>query len=148
MNEINLLKDISGKKEELMKLIDYHIDTNNQIYLICEYIEGTTLLDYLYNNGNINEYQAKKIIFDIINGVNYLHVNKILHRDLKLENIIMIYDKNGIYSSIKIIDLGLSEKINGYSNKYAGTPNYMPPEVFKNLKYDFKFDVFSIGVIF
>jgi len=48
---------------------------------------------------------------------------------------------------VKIIDLGLGTKLMGMGYGFFGTPTYMPPEVFKKTGYDFKFDVFSIGVI-
>jgi len=115
---------------------------------VCEFVEGDEILSILEKKGAINEVDAKSIIHKVILGVKHMHEHKIIHRDLKLENIIVKYNKTTKQlDSIKIIDLGLGLKIDKKAKGFFGTPNYMPPEVFNKLEYDYKFDVFSIGVI-
>lgn len=75
-----------------------------------------------------------------------MHVNGFVHRDLKLENI-MLRDK-GTWD-IKLVDFGFAEPINDKELvSKAGTPGYIPPEIFKLNPYTAKGDVFSVGVIF
>jgi serine/threonine protein kinase len=78
--------------------------------------------------------------------IRLINRNNIVHRDLKLENI-MLAEKNTL--EIKLVDFGFAELINERELvSKAGTPGYIPPEVFKMMPYTAKGDVFSIGVIF
>jgi len=103
-------------------------------------------LEYLAEYGCMYEEEAKNVIFNVIIGTSHMHSINIIHRDLKLENI-LIHKQNSKIDKVKIIDLGLGTKIFGETSGFFGTPNYMPPEVFQKSTYDYKFDVFSIGVI-
>jgi len=71
--------------------------------------------------GALKENVAKKIIFSIMIGVSHMHAKNIIHRDLKLENILV--QKDSDYESVKIIDLGLSIKTTGETKGFFGTPN-------------------------
>lgn len=77
----------------------------------------------------------------IINAIVYIHSNNIVHRDLKLENVLM-NDKNDIHS-IKIIDFGLSSKISNDNilHSTCGTPIFMAPEIFVNIMYTKSVDI-------
>ena len=76
--------------------------------------------------------------------------NKIIHRDLKLENILIKYEDNNKYI-IKIADYGSSKRLNSLSKNYCnskvGTLIYMAPEILKGEKHNYKCDLWSIGVI-
>jgi len=128
-----------------MGLNEYQIVDNN-LYLVCEYFEGQEILEIIEKEGKLKENDAKTIIYSVMIGISHLHTKNIIHRDLKLENVLVRRDKGQI-EQVKIIDLGLSIKIEGEIKGFFGTPNYMPPEAFSKRGYDFKFDVFSIGVI-
>jgi len=93
-------------------------------------VEGKELLEILDIKGALNEELAKSIIFKVVTGASHLHSKNIVHRDLKLENILVSFDGNNNLRSVKIIDLGLGTKIYGEAKGFFGTPNYMPPEVF------------------
>jgi hypothetical protein len=105
----------------------------------------------------IGYYLASSLFIEILNGVQYLHEKNIIHRDLKPLNILLketkIYNYNtGSRSTyIKIADFGLSV-LHKYSEQShtidKGTPKYMAPEVINNNKYDFKADIYSLGIIF
>lgn len=121
-------------------------------------------LNQNYNNGMtlIGAYLATEIFFEILKGINYLHSQKpapVLHRDLKLSNILITNGENGHF--IKICDFGLatinkientdaadieSFDINLKHTQNLGTPIYMAPEVLLG-KYDTSADMFSLGVI-
>lgn len=79
-----------------------------------------------------------------------MHEKNILHRDLKLENIMVTFNDDNEIETLKIIDLGLSYKFDDNNMKtkgMIGTLHYMPPEVFWKKEYDYKYDVYSMGVI-
>ena len=77
--------------------------------------------------------------------------NKIIHRDLKLENILIKYEDNNNKYKIKIADYGNSKRLDSLSkincNSKVGTLMYMAPEILNGKKYNYKCDLWSIGVI-
>ena len=93
--------------------------------------------------------QAQKFMFclDISEGLNYLHSKSFIHRDLKLENILLIGDLDkGV--SAKIADFGLTREVVYYMTNMIGTTMYMAPELAENKpKYDFKVDIYSFTVL-
>jgi len=144
-NEINILKQLDS--EYIMKLYE-EIDTPNYLYLVLEYINGIPLIDILKNekNGYLSEKRAINLMKQIIKGIIYLHDKNIYHRDIKLENILVM--KNDI---IKIIDFGFAVKCNrdSYQKLFCGTPSYMAPELLSKEKYiPYYSDIWSLGVLF
>lgn len=144
-NEINILKQLDN--EYIMKLYE-EIDTPNYLYLVLEYINGIPLIDILKNekSGYLSQKRAIKLMVQIIKGITYLHDKNIYHRDIKLENILVM--KN---DTIKIIDFGFSVKCNkdSYQKLFCGTPSYMAPELLNKEKYiPYYSDIWSLGVLF
>ena len=99
-NEINILKQIDN--ENVMKLYEV-IDTQSNLYLVLEYINGINLLEIIKNEKlhYLAESRAKKIFLKVVLGICHCHKINIYHRDIKLENILVLKD-----DSIKIIDFG------------------------------------------
>jgi serine/threonine protein kinase len=89
-----------------------------------------------------------ELFIEILEGVKYLHGQNIIHRDLKLDNILIHNGRNNTF--VKIADFGLAKglQIGGSNTIDRGTPGYMAPEVLKSSKYDIKADIYSLGVIF
>ena len=139
MNEVKFLK--------LMKhpyIMSYYglFETVNHIVIVLEYINGTTLLDY-FNEGRINEFEAQKIFRQIAYALFYLHETcNIVHRDLKLENIMY----SSIDHRIKIIDFGVSSDSSEMSTQ-CGSFQYCAPEIIKNNVYTNSVDIWSAGVM-
>jgi len=95
---------------------------------------------------------AMTVFKKILIGLGHMHKNQFIHRDMKLENVFVCFnDKTKIQTDsvtdVKIVDLGFGAKIWSSVSGFMGTPNYIPPEVFDHKPYDFKFDIFSSGVI-
>ena len=133
-----------------------HFDTieidNNSFCTVLEYCSGPDLATYLQRNKFIQEKEARIIITQILEGLEYLNKlpNKIIHYDLKPENIIF----NNMEA--KISDFGLAKIIESNTDKVqltsqgVGTYWYLPPECFeekKNVNISSKVDIWSIGVI-
>jgi serine/threonine protein kinase len=101
-----------------------------------------TLKSYLLNN-NFSLEEKKNICKEIVNGLINIHDNEILHRDLKLTNILV--DSN---NTIKITDFGLAVSIYDVDKEEVGTYGYIAPEIFDGEDYTFKSDLYSLGIIF
>ena len=143
--EIDILKVC--QHPNIIKLYDI-IETATMIDIIMEYCPGDNLYYYLLKrNFIISEEEMVKIIHKISTAVFTMHNLGIVHRDLKLSNIVMTDTTS--FADIRILDFGLS-KILGPGekcNESYGTPGYAAPEVIRQNKYDFKADIWSIGVI-
>ena len=103
---------------------------------MLEYMAGKDLFDYIAKRDYVlPEERAKSIMFHIIQGVHYLHSFGIVHRDLKLENIMMSDQKE--QASPKIVDFGLSKIVIPNEKMFdsCGTPAYVAPEVLNKRGY-------------
>lgn len=121
------------------------VPMTNHYYMLFEYVEGGQLLDYIVSHGSLNEKYARKFARGIALALDYCHRNNVVHRDLKIENI-MINQKG----DIKIIDFGLS---NLYMPKhllktYCGSLYFAAPELLSAKPYTGpEVDVWSFGVV-
>ena len=112
--------------------------------IIMEYISGGNLQNFVKKRRKLCEKTAKILFRQIIQGIRYIHSRGIVHRDIKLENILL--DLNNI---IKICDFGVGKLIkpNTILKDQCGTPVYMAPEILKGNGYKgFPVDVWSAGV--
>ena len=139
--EIQLMKRLNHKN--IIKLYDTH-ENDKYIYIIMEFCKYGDLRQFI-NKKPLNEYKTQIIMRQIINGLEYLYNNKVFHRDLKPQNILV--SNNCI---VKITDFGLAKEYeeNILSDTICGSPIYMAPEILQNNKYDNKADIWSLGVIF
>lgn len=166
INEIELLKQCNHPN--IVKLEGIK-ESQNHYYLIMEYMNGRALSDCLkiymerYKKAFPEEI-VQYLMNQIIDGLNYLHKQKIIHRDLKLDNIMVNFDSdqdrqnlNMLKAKIKIIDFDFATKLSADKKNLAftaiGTANYMDPIILNkylkrkniNLGYDEKVDIWSIG---
>jgi len=139
-------------------ILKYHEVCSNpkSTTIVMEYAAGGELFDAINHDlkhGNLCEKVAKIYFYQIVHCVQYLHSNKVCHRDLKLENILLTkFEEIG---RIKVADFGLSKTwvpLDDPLRSYVGTPVYMAPEIVrldhgsKNC-YSYKIDCWSLGVI-
>ena len=131
----------------VVRLLD-HLENEDYIFIVMEYIEGGTLGQYLKKkNFNFSERQASTIMSQLASGVKYLHKYGIVHRDLKPDNI-MITQQND-FGVIKIMDFGLSKIVSTQETMVDGygTLSYVAPEVLLRTPYNKEVDIWSMGVI-
>ena len=145
--EIEIMKSIDNIF--CVTIYDYYID-DDTIIIVMEYCEMGTLLGLLTSNYPLNTKQVVVIMTEIAFAIASLHSHGIIHRDIKLENILL--DRNG---HVRISDFGFSRKMLTEKEKklnslmtICGSPNYASPEMIKRLLYNEKTDVWSIGVVF
>ena len=145
-NSIFRENEISTKFNHINIVYVYNIiDDIENYYIIMEYCKGGELYDYLLKNKLLNESEASLFFYQIINGVEYIHLKGFSHRDLKLENILLTEGK-----LLKIIDFGLSHEYdeNSLLRTKCGSPSYSSPELIKGDEYDgFKIDIWCCGII-
>lgn len=104
------------------------IETDNQVHLIMELSSSIPLNDYMKmkKNKRVSEDEAKIIIKQLSDALRYCHRKCVVHRDIKLENVLV--DKNRV---VKLVDFGFAVVVPpGHSlNIFCGTPSYMAPEI-------------------
>jgi len=133
-----------------VKYYEYFKDENN--FVIIMELCDNNLLELLLKKGNegfcIEE--IYEIMKQLNNGLKIMREYKIIFRDLKLENILIKYKDNNKYI-IKLADYGISKRINSLSKNYcntnAGTLEYIAPEILKGENYNYKCDLWSIGIM-
>ena len=121
------------------------IDTASKVYIIMEYAPCGSLLDYVRGRKRVGEPEARKFLAQTLAGLRFCHANNIIHRDMKLENLLLDDDLN-----IKIIDFGLSAMVvpGKRLRVHCGSPSYAAPEIVSRREYDGPpVDVWSLGVV-
>ncbi|KAI9655651.1 MAG: hypothetical protein M1831_004803 [Alyxoria varia] len=122
------------------------IVTETLVWLVLEYCPGDELYYYLTQHGALDPSMVQKIFTQLVGAVSYVHSKSCVHRDLKLENILL--DKN---QNVKLCDFGFTREYEGKSNylqTWCGTVCYSAPEMLKGEKYaGEKVDVWSLGII-
>jgi len=143
--EIEIMTKIQHKN--VLQLIEVY-DTETQIAIVMELVNGGELFNKIVEKGSYSEEEARNVIRQLIEGVDYLHNKGIAHRDLKPENLLCSENERGMV--IKIADFGLSKAfLNGSMlGTSCGTPDYAAPEVLRmEGTYDNSVDMWSVGVI-
>ncbi|KAK4186310.1 hypothetical protein QBC35DRAFT_274306 [Podospora australis] len=122
------------------------IVTETLVWLVLEYCPGDELYNYLLKHGKLPVDKVQKTFTQLVGAVCYVHQQNCVHRDLKLENILL--DKN---ENVKLCDFGFTREYEGKANylqTFCGTICYSAPEMLKGEKYaGEKVDVWSLGVI-
>ncbi len=147
-NEIDILKKLDHPN--IVKIYEFY-NTLTDFYIVTEYCKKGEL--YSYIKRSYTENQLAVLFYQVFSGLYYLHDHHILHRDLKLENIMISDIEKDIktkeeYFWIKIIDFGTAKIFKKNKNEKAvvGSSYYIAPEVLKQ-KYNEKCDTWSVGVI-
>ncbi len=169
-NEIKILREIKEDNiENVIKLYDVK-ETNTNYFLVMEYCNGGGLSDCL--DYHIKQYKrpfseeiVQYLMRQIVSGIKYLHGKHILHRDIKLDNILVKFNseedrqnKNMLKSIVKIIDFGFARHLDPKQLAFStlGSPINMEPGILRKLNkmensrdygYDEKADIWSLGTI-
>ncbi|KAL5966797.1 MAP/microtubule affinity-regulating kinase 3, partial [Taenia solium] len=141
------------REVRVMKMLDhpnivklFEIIANEKVlYLVMEYASGGEVFDFLVTHGKMAEREARAKFRQIVSAVQYCHQKKIVHRDLKAENLLLDAQMN-----VKIADFGFSNEFSSDKklDTFCGSPPYAAPELFEGRKYDGpEVDVWSLGVI-
>ena len=146
LNDIRILASLSHKN--IIGYKDAFYDDNSKtLNIVMEFANDGDISSKIKKKLKAKSHFEENIIWEyliqILEGLNYLHEKKIIHRDLKSANIFLMND-----NTVKIGDLNVS-KINkqGLAHTQTGTPYYASPEIWLDKPYDYKSDIWSLGCI-
>uniref|UniRef100_A0A663LYU5 non-specific serine/threonine protein kinase n=1 Tax=Athene cunicularia TaxID=194338 RepID=A0A663LYU5_ATHCN len=129
----------------LEKIYREVMETKSMLYLVTEFAKNGEIFDYLASHGRLSESEARRKFWQILSAVEYCHGRKIVHRDLKAENLLLDSNMN-----IKIADFGFGNfyKSGEPLTTWCGSPPYAAPEVFEGQQYEGpQLDIWSMGVV-
>ncbi|XP_071113089.1 serine/threonine-protein kinase MARK2-like isoform X1 [Haliotis cracherodii] len=139
------------RHQNVVQLLEI-METENSYYLVTELCQHGDLMDYICKRKKLEEKEVRRYIRQIVSAVDYLHRAGILHRDLKIENLLLDETKDikiidfGLSNSIKVITTADGTKAQEYCVTQCGSPAYAAPELLSHRKYGPQVDVWSIGV--
>ncbi|KAJ3210161.1 hypothetical protein HDU67_005593 [Dinochytrium kinnereticum] len=147
LNHPNIVKlyDVAQQDKNMPKYVMLFQETEKDIILSIEYVEGGELFDYIVAQNRLNDKTARRIFRQILSAVDYCHQSSVIHRDLKPENLLMDVQRN-----IKIIDFGFVNLFDPEDTlkTFCGSPFYASPEMILGRQYvGPEVDVWSMGVI-
>jgi len=149
-NSVEVQKEIdAGKllKHKNIAKFHEHFTSKDCDYLVFDRVHGIDLFSTIEKRQFVpfSDSETKKIFKQIIKAIKYSHSKEVVHRDIKLENILM--DSHG---KVTVIDFGLCDivKRGTHSQRFCGSIDYVAPELLSRSSYDaYKSDVFSLGVV-
>ncbi|CAG9768721.1 unnamed protein product [Ceutorhynchus assimilis] len=148
------VKELKGFRRECEIQRDLHhpniiqmldsFETENEIVVITEFAPKE-LTGVLNKEGYLTEEKVQQIVWDLVSALYYLHSNRVLHRDLKPQNILL-----DLENKAKLCDFGFARNMSTGTHvltSIKGTPLYMAPELIDELPYDYNADLWSLGCI-
>ena len=142
INEIKIHKELHHRH---IVSFEHYFEDKNNIYILLELCQNQTLKSLLERRKTLTELEVIYYITQLKGALKYLHNRKIIHRDLKLENLFI--DKK---MELKLGDFGLAIKLENNSDKirtFCGTIYYCAPEILKKEAYSYEADIWALGII-
>ena len=143
MQEVMIMKKMNHVN--VIKLLEV-FESKRFIFIVMEYSRGKNLHKMIKEKGIYSEEQTKIIIKQLLEGLNYIHSQNILHRDIKMDNLLLNEDT----FELKICDFGISRPVisNKKMTEQSGTPAFMAPELIKGKGYEgYGSDLWALGVV-
>ncbi|OWK50202.1 Serine/threonine-protein kinase PAK 1, partial [Lonchura striata] len=141
VNELLLLKD--KKNPNIVNSLDSFL-VDGDLWLVMEYMDGGTLQDVVRQT-RMAEGEKAAVSRECLQGLDFLHANRVIHRDLKSSNILL-----GMAGSVKLADFGLCAQLSSEQDRCSsmvGTAHWMAPEVVTSSPYGPKVDIWSFGIV-
>ena len=132
------------KHNNVIRILEV-FDSTSHVLIVMEYAGGGDLLHYIKTRKRLSEDKARPLFRGIVLGLAHIHCRSVLHRDIKLDNILLTNDH-----IVKICDFGVSKIINKnhFIREQCGTPAYLAPEIIEDKGYEPFFpDIWSLGIL-
>ena len=122
-------------------------EENHILYMVMEYIDGSTLKEYIIQNGPLDVEEAIGIMKQLTEAISHAHANGLIHRDIKPQNILL--DRFG---NVKVTDFGIAIALSAtaltQTNSILGSVHYLSPEQARGGMATKKSDIYSLGIVF
>ncbi|XP_026041953.1 serine/threonine-protein kinase N2-like isoform X1 [Astatotilapia calliptera] len=144
MSEKRIFEMINASRHPFLVNLHGCFQTSDHVCFVMEYLPGGDLMIHIHNDV-FNEAQTRFYSACVLLGLEFLHLNKIIYRDLKLDNLLM--DADGF---VKITDFGLCKEGMGHGDRtstFCGTPEFLAPEVLTDDNYTRAVDWWGMGVL-
>jgi len=146
------------KHPGICQVRDFGITTSKMPYLVMDWLDGMTLHEMVGTNGVMTARQAIPIFIQIASAMGHAHKQKVIHRDLKPEHVVLCKNEAGEHSDVRIVDFGIAKLIHDESapapkegltmdGMVIGTPLYMSPQQIKGVKLSGSTDIYSMGCL-